>query len=234
MLEKITGMIERLDLSYHKSMVGAHFPEIIGLLAIIFGGSFLLFAWKHHEYFLGITGLLVGSWAGLIIKSHVGATGEIPAALYLAVCAVAGAYMGVYFRKFMGMLLGGFTVAVFGIVFFPGLFEPGNYSTLTVGFAFLLGGGLGAMFHKFFFILNTALIGSVFATYGISTIVLIRFAEESTQQMQMLIHLAIFLPLLLFGILYQLITSQNDPLEATPASHPPPRANAYGPSRYEA
>ena len=75
MLEKITGMIERLDLSYHRTMVGTHFPEIIGLLAIIFGGSFLLFAWKHHEYFLGITGLLVGSWAGLIIKSHVGATG---------------------------------------------------------------------------------------------------------------------------------------------------------------
>ena len=91
MMEKIVGMIERLDLSSHRTMIGVHFPEIIGLLAIIFGGSFLLFAWKHHEYFLGITGLLVGSWAGLIIKSHVGATGEIPAVLYLAVCAVAGA-----------------------------------------------------------------------------------------------------------------------------------------------
>ena len=232
MIKKIASMTERLDLSYHKTMVGAHFPEIIGLLAIVFGGSFLLFAWKHHEYFLGITGLLVGSWAGLILKSHIGSTGDIPAVLYLAVCAVAGAYMGVYFRKFMGMLLGGFTVAVLGIVLAPNLFEPGNYSTLTIGFAFLLGGGLGAMFHKFFFIFNSALIGSVFATYGISTIVLVRFSEGSTPQMEMLLHASIFLPLLIFGILYQLITSQHEQEDAPAPA--PPRMPSYAPPRHEA
>jgi hypothetical protein len=231
MLDKIAGMIERLDLSYHKTMIGGHFPEIIGLLAIVFGGSFLLFAWKHHEYFLGITGLLVGSWAGLILKAHLGGAGEIPAVLYLAVCAVAGAYLGVYFRKFMGMLLGGFSVAVLGIVFVPDLFEPGNYSTLTVGFAFLLGGGLGAMFHKFFFIFNTSLIGSAFLTYGLSAIVLVRFLENSTPRMQMLLHVGIFLPLLLFGVLYQLITSQGEAEER--ATAPAPRPRPYAPPRYE-
>jgi len=59
MIRELVALVERLNLSGSQNMVGNHFPEMIALLSIVFGGSFLLFAWKHHAYFLGVTGFLV-------------------------------------------------------------------------------------------------------------------------------------------------------------------------------
>jgi hypothetical protein len=73
---------------------------------------------------------------------------------------------------------------------------------------FLLGGGLGAIFPKFFFIFNSSLIGAVFVTYGVSTAIVGRIVGDPQADLQALIHLCIFLPLLLFGLLYQLTTAQ--------------------------
>lgn len=225
MLNEISGLLERLNLSYHTALVGQHFPEIVALLSIIFGGAFLLYGWRHHEYFLGITGFLVGGWAGMIAKAHFAPAGSAPPILYLSVCAVAGAYVAIYFRKFVGILLGGFTVAVLGSVFFPSLFKPGNYSSVTVAMAFLLGGGMGAIFPKFFFVFNSSLIGSVFATYGISAAVLSQVAGEASPKTRLMIHVLVFLPLLIFGILYQLVTAREAGVEEqdeAPAPAPRP------------
>ena len=59
MIRELVLLVERLNLSGTQNMVGSHFPEMLALLSIVFGGSFLLFAWKHHAYFLGVTGFLV-------------------------------------------------------------------------------------------------------------------------------------------------------------------------------
>ena len=48
MIRDLVALVERLNLSTPQNMVGNHFPEILALLSIVFGGSFLLFAWKHH------------------------------------------------------------------------------------------------------------------------------------------------------------------------------------------
>ena len=89
MIRELVVLVERLNLSTTQNMVGSHFPEIVALLSIVFGGSFLLFAWKHHGYFLGVTGFLVGGWAGLMLKSHLQpAGGGVTPMLYLATCAV--------------------------------------------------------------------------------------------------------------------------------------------------
>jgi hypothetical protein len=210
MLNDITGLLERLNLSHHQTLAGRHFPEIVALLSIVFGGAFLLYGWKQHQYFLGITGFLVGGWAGMILKAHFAPDGRAPAILYLGVCAVAGAFVAANFRRFVGILLGGFTVALLGTVFFPTLFRPGNFSTVTVGLAFLLGGGLGAIFPKFFFIFNSSLIGSVFVTYGISAAILSELTGEAAPRTRILIHLLVFLPLLFFGVLYQLFNSREE------------------------
>lgn len=210
MIRELTGLIERLDLSAHKNIVGAHFPEIVALLSIVFGGAFLLFAWKHHAYFLGVTGFLVGGWAGLLLKSHLAPDGgKVAPMLYLATCAVAGAFVACCWKRFVGILLGGFTVAVLGSVFFPHLFKASDHTLATLSTAFLLGGGLGAIFPKFFFIFNSSLIGSVFVTYGVSAGLLGKIVGPVSAEAQLLIHLCVFLPLLLFGVLYQITTSQG-------------------------
>lgn len=217
MIRELVGLVERLNLSTHKNMVGTHFPEILALLSIVFGGSFLLFAWRHHAYFLGVTGFLVGGWAGLMLKTHLQpAGGGVTPMLYLATCAVGGAFVATCWRRFVGILLGGFTVAVLGSVIFPRYFRPGDHTLPAMSMAFLLGGGLGAIFPKFFFIFNSSLIGSVFVTFGVSQAVLSHVTGDLKTDLSVLIHLCIFLPLLLFGIMYQLTTSQGALMEDAP------------------
>ena len=231
MMTEVVSLVERLNLSYHQNLVGAHFQEIVALLSIVFGGSFLLFGWRHHDYFLGITGFLAGGWAGLILKEQIAPGGSMQPALYLAVCSVAGAYLAIYCKRFVGIFLGGFTVAVLGSVFLPSLFKPGQ-SMASVSLAFLLGGGLGAIFPKFFFVFNSSLIGSTFVTWGVSGTILTMFVADASPHTRLVIHLLVFLPLLVFGVLYQLTTSrdqempQDDPAPAPPPPSQPVRRSA--------
>jgi ABC-type Na+ efflux pump permease subunit len=132
--------------------------------------------------------------------------------LYLATCAVGGAFVAICWKRFVGILLGGFTVAVLGTVIFPQYFRPGDHTLTALSLAFLLGGGLGEIFPKFFFVFNSSLIGAVFATYGISTAVVGHLVGDVKTEMQVLVHLCIFLPLLIFGVLYQLTTSAHESL----------------------
>ena len=233
MTAEIVRLIERLNLAHHQSVVGSYFPDIVALMSMVFGISFLLFGWQHHRYFLGITGFLVGGWAGLMLKGHAAPTGSVAPFLYLSVCAIGGAYVAIYFQRFVGMLLGGFTIACLGSVFFPAMFQPGRETMTVVSLAFLLGGGLGGIFPKFFFIFNSALIGSVFSSYGVSLSILSPLAGGASIQAKVLLHLLVFLPLFLFGILYQLITSQgqelpesSQDLEAPQPQRLPPAARA--------
>ncbi len=210
MTRELVNLIERLNLSAHKNVVGEHFPEIVALLSIVFGGAFLLFGWKHHAYFLGVTGFLAGGWAGLLLKNHLSpGGGGLAPVLYLATCSAAGAFIACCWKRFVGILLGGFTVAVVGSVFFPQYFRPGEHTLTAISAAFLLGGGLGAIFPRFFFILNSSLMGAVFVTYGVSTAVVSKVAGQVTPETQALVHLCIFLPLILFGLMYQLATAQE-------------------------
>jgi hypothetical protein len=218
----IVGFVERLNLSHHKSIIGTYFPEIIALLSIVFGGSFLLFGWRHHEYFLGVTGLIVGGWGGLLLKNHFAPGGVMAPFLYVAVCAAAGAFIGACCRRFVGILLGGFTVALFISVFSPALFRPGEQTMLGMAVVFLLGGGLGGLFPKFFYILNSSLIGSVFVTYGVSLAVLAHLQQISPAT-RVLLHMATFLPLMVFGLLYQGFSGHDQPMPLDPPP-PPPRA----------
>lgn len=207
----IVEFVERLNLSHHKNIIGTYFPEIIALLSIVFGGAFLLFGWRHHEYFLGVTGLIVGGWVGLFLKSHFAPLGTAAPFLYVAVCAAAGAFIGACCRRFVGILLGGFTVALFTSVLSPGLFKPGEQTMMGTAVIFLLGGGLGGLFPKLFYVLNSSLIGSVFATYGIS-LALLAHLQNISPSTRVLLHLAAFLPLFIFGLLYQGFSGAPGPI----------------------
>ncbi len=219
MIREIVQMVERLNLSTHQNIVGSYFPEILSLLSIVFGGAFLLFGWRHHGYFLGITGFLTGGWAGLLLKSHLQPDGGgVMPLLYLAVCAVGGAFVAICWKRFVGILLGGFTVAVLGSVIMPSTFQPGDHTLTAIALAFLLGGGLGAIFPRFFFIFNASLIGAVFVTYGVSTAVIMRVAPHLQNEANVMLHLCLFLPMVIFGMLYQLSTSVGQPYgEPAPA-----------------
>jgi hypothetical protein len=217
-------LVERLNLSAHRNIVGAHFPEIVALLSIVFGGAFLLYGWRHHAYFLGVTGFLVGGWAGLLLKSQLSPMGgRVAPVLYLVTCALAGAFIASCWKRFIGILLGGFTVAVLGSVFFPHHFKPGNHSLIAITTAFLLGGGMGAIFPRFFFVFDSSLIGSIFVTYGVSIMIVGKLVGAVGSETQVLIHLCVFLPLLLFGVIYQMATSYDEGLprrEAEPSRRP--------------
>ncbi len=216
MAAELVRFIERLNLAHHQNVVGSYFPDIVALMSIVFGMSFLLFGWRHHQYFLGITGFLVGGWAGLLLKGHAAPSGAFAPFLYLAVCAVGGAFIATYFERLVGMLLGGFTVAVLGSVFFPTMFAPGKETLSVVTLAFLLGGGLGGIFPKFFFVFNSSLIGAVFATYGVSLAILTPLLGNTSVEARTIIHLVVFLPLFVFGVLYQIITTQQQEQAAAP------------------
>jgi uncharacterized protein DUF4203 len=225
MMREIVELVQALNLSTQKNIIGNYFPEILALLSIVFGGAFLLFGWKHHAYFLGVTGFLTGGWAGLMLKSHLQPSGGgVTPMLYLATCAVAGAFVAICWKRFVGILLGGFTVAILGSVFFPQYFKPGDHTLAAVSMAFLLGGGLGAIFPKFFFVFNSSLIGAVFVTYGISGAVVGKLVSDVRPETHALVHLCVFLPALVFGVMYQLTTSAH---EAMP-DDAPPRAARVG------
>ncbi|MHC4605843.1 MAG: hypothetical protein ACYTAF_02790 [Planctomycetota bacterium] len=219
MLRQLVDLVQRLNLAYPQSFIGEHFPEIISLLSIVFGGSFLLFAWKQRAYFLGITGFLVGGWAGLLFKAFFLPDGAMSPFLYLGICAVAGAYLAISLQRFVGMLLGGFTAGLLLYVLNPGTLHPEQASLATICMAFLLGGGLGALFPKFFFVFNCSLIGAAFATYGVSQAILRTVATGASPELMTFLHIVVFLPLFLFGIAYQMAGADSAPVPA-PALNP--------------
>ena len=49
-------------------------------------------------------------------------------------------------------------------------------------------------------------------TYGISTTIIGRLVGSLQTEVQVLVHLCLFLPLIIFGVLYQMTTSQNEPM----------------------
>jgi hypothetical protein len=115
-------------------------------------------------------------------------------------------------------------VAILGSVIFPSYFRPGDHTLSAISMAFLLGGGLGAIFPKFFFVFNSSLIGAVFVTYGVSAAIVSKLIGDVKADLAVLVHLCIFLPLLLFGIMYQLTTSQNEPIAEDGPVRAPVRA----------
>lgn len=206
----VVAFVQRMNLSYPQSVVGAYFNEIISFLAVIFGLSFLLFSWKHHNFYMGFVGIITGCWLGILLKGLYSPDGRIAPFLYIVICALACLFISIHFKKLMGILLGGFTAACLSYVLFPALFEPGKNRYVAVSLAFLFGGGFGAVSPRFFFILNSSLIGSVFVTYGLSTILFPSVIDVPTSLPMIFVHLVIFLPLLIFGVMYQLSVSKGD------------------------
>lgn len=204
MLRDALDTILQLDLSYPRHLIGSHFIEILSLLSIVFGGSFLLFAWKHRAYFLGMTGLFIGAWGGLMLRAHFNPEGQIAPMIYLGLGAAAGAYVSVHWQRFVGMMLGGFTTLIVTAIVSPVTMQIDRGGMLTVGMIFLMGGALGALFPKLFFVFNSALIGATFVTYGVTQGLIRSWLEEASAPMTQTAHVAIFFPLLLFGILYQM------------------------------
>jgi len=207
MIDRVINFIERLNFSCPESLIGGHFEEMIALLSIVFGGAFLLFGYHHHKYFLGITGLFVGAWLGLIIKTSFAGGGAVSSFVFMTVCGALGCVVAISFERFVGILLGGFIVGCLALIVFPTLFEPGHDTYIALSLSFLMGGGLGAMFPRFFFIVNSSLIGSVFVTYGISSIVRGGFSLKMSCEAQIIMHLLVFLPLFIFGVIYQMETA---------------------------
>lgn len=217
MLKELVDLVGRLNLSAPENMIGAHFPQIMALLSIVFGGAFLLYAWKQRNYFLGITGFLVGGWAGLLLKGVIAPEGQAAPFLYLGICAIAGAYLTVSLQRCVGMLLGGFSVAITLMVFFPESMDADQGNMMTLGMAFLMGGGLGAISPKFFFVFNCSLIGACFVTYGVSQGILGSLAGDMSADLNVFLHLAVFLPLFLFGLVYQLTAKDEETLRVVMA-----------------
>ncbi|OHB71021.1 MAG: hypothetical protein A2W23_05910 [Planctomycetes bacterium RBG_16_43_13] len=217
MISNIVLFLERLNLSYPQTVIGKNFSDIIALLSIIFGGAFLLFGWKHNKYFLGITGMLIGGWLGLLLKSYLSPDGRVITFLYVAVCAFLGFIITVFFKRLTGILLGGFLAACVATVFFPALFEEGHSTHIALSVAFLFGGGLGAIFPRFFFIVNSSLIGSTFVTYGVTTAIVGNFIQSASLHTRVLIITLVFVPVFIFGIIYQLRTTSEEDESESPS-----------------
>lgn len=213
----LVDFLNRFDLSYPRTLVGAHFLEIVGVLAIVLGGALLLFSWRHHRYFLGVTGFLAGAFAGLLFKDNVMPDGGIGHTVYIVVCGAAVAAIAYLFKRFVGMILGGFAVALVVSVGFPRLMSSGviggQTNLLTLALAFMLGGGLGAIFPKFFFVLTSSLFGSAFATFGITTALWPILMQPTPMVEENLLHAVIMIPLFVFGFCYQLWTTKDQPFE---------------------
>jgi hypothetical protein len=219
---RLLNVIERLDLAYRDSLVGPYFNDIIGVMSIVFGGCLLLFSWKHHRYFLGVTGFLTGCFLGLIFKSTVLPDGGAGHLLYIVLCGGALAAFCLMFERFVGMLMGGFVTAAVMAVIFPQFLQPERHNLLVISIGFMLGGGLGSIFPRIFFITATSLFGAAFVTYGVTGTLLPTLLSDPTVAHRPLWHAVILLPLFIFGLCYQLMTTRRD--EGGPKSGPPRKA----------
>jgi len=191
-------------------VAGTHVAEMIAILAVVFGGSFLLFAYRHYDYFAGITGFLLGGWLGLMVRAQYLQQSRLSPFLYMAACAVGGACVAVFYRRFVGILLGGFFTLCATLVVAPDVLAANPNQNLSFGIIFLLGGGLGALFPKFFFVMNTSLIGAAFITYGVMVAFGPRLAEHLPAMWSAILHLVVFLPCLVFGVLYQFVSTRDE------------------------
>ena len=217
----LLDVMERLDLSHRESLAGPYFADIIGILSIIFGGAFLLFSYSHHRYFTGVTGFLAGCFAGLLFKANVMPEGGASHIAYIALCGVAVAAIYMLFRRFVGMVLGGFVTAVTVCVLYPKFLEPQQNNLLMLSIGFMLGGGLGAMFPRFFYIVATSLFGSVFVTYGLAGTLLPTLLSDPAMTHRPLWHAMILMPLFLFGVCFQVLSTHE---ASTPPPQPEPTA----------
>jgi hypothetical protein len=206
-IQSLLDWAERLNLAAPAGLAGAHIGEMIAILAIVFGGSFLLFAYRHYDYFAGITGFLLGGWLGLMARAQYLEGSRLSPFLYMAASAVAGACIAVFYRRFVGILLGGFLALCATLVAAPEVLQVNANQNLSFALIFLLGGGLGALFPKFFFVANTSLIGAAFVTYGVMVAFGPRLSAQVPAVWSAVLHLLVFLPCLVFGILYQVVST---------------------------
>jgi len=209
-IRAVAGWAERLNLTAPASLAGAHFGEMVAILAIVFGGAFLLFAYRHYDYFAGITGFLLGGWLGLMVRAQYMPGSRVSPFLYMAACAVGGACVAVFYRRLVGILLGGFIALCATLVLAEDVLVKNSNQNLSFALIFLLGGGLGALFPKFFFVANTSLIGAAFVTFGIMTAFGPRLAAEFPAMWSAALHLLVFVPCLAFGVLYQFISTRDE------------------------
>lgn len=223
MIQSIVSFIERMNFSYPQGIVGNYFPEIIALLSVLFGGIMLLYGYTHHKYYMAMLGIIVGGVLGLILKNYIAHNGRVATFAYVTVCSLAGLAVTMFFSRLIGIFLGGFLAACVAIIIFPAIFQPGESTYVALSFAFLLGGGLGAIFPRFFFIVNCSLIGSIFVTFGISTAIIGNLFTELSPHTKILMHTLVFLPLFIFGIIYQ---SKNTPEEDELSTESPKKATA--------
>ncbi len=228
--ETLARYVSRLNLASPASLAGEHFPQIVALTCLVTGGFLLLFGWRHRRYVLGVVGLLAGGWIGLAIKGRIVPTGVLPALPYLALCGAAGVFLALGLRRFVGILLGGFTAACVAAVFVPAPLRTGQETTLGLCLAFLFGGGLGALFPRFFFIVDASLAGASFCTYALSVLLALAGAIPATAgTASVLLHLGLFLPLFAGGIVYQYLTAPADGgMELAPTRRAQPPRTAAG------
>lgn len=213
--------LSALDLSFPRSVIGGYFEDVLGVLSVLFGGTLLLFAWRHHDYFLGVTGFLAGSFLGLLFKSQVVPEGAMAHFLYIMVCGVGMAAAMVMFKRIVGMALGGFITALVVVMVRPDLMEGGQGNAATLAMAFLLGGGLGALFPRMFYIATTALFGAAFATYGITQTLVPVLLPDLAASRPNAMHAMVFLPLMVFGLGYQVFSTRQDaPPKLRPVGDP--------------
>jgi hypothetical protein len=223
-MEGLLQIVERLDLSYRESLSGPYFGQIVGLLSIVFGGSLLLFSWKHHRYFLGMTGFLAGCFAGLLLKANVMPEGGAPHVAYIGLCGIGLGAVCLLFPRLVGMILGGFAAATALCGVYPKFLEPDRHNLLMISIGFTLGGGLGVLFPRLFYILATSLFGAAFVTYGISGTLLPTLLSDPALTHRPLWHAMVLIPLFVFGVCYQLMTTRGQDPDPPPPRPQPARS----------
>lgn len=220
-MEGFLDTLERLDFSHAAGLAGRYFDDVVGILSIVFGGAILMFAWKHHRYFLGVTGFLAGCFLGLLFKANVMPDGGATHVIYIVLAGAAMGVVCVLFRRLVGMLLGGFVTAVALCVIYPKFMEPGRHNLLMMSIGFMLGGGLGAMFPRFFYVVATSLFGAAFVTFGLAGTLLPNLMSDPAVANRPLWHAMILMPLFLFGVVYQLLTTRGEEGPGTPPEPAP-------------
>lgn len=206
----LAARLERLNLAASRGFGAASFNDLVAILGIVFGGSFLLFSYRHYAYFAGITGFLLGGWLGPLIREQYMPASRLSPLVFMGVAAIIGACIAVFYRRFMGILLGGVCILIMTYVFAPDVLQKSPNQNASFGLIFLMGGGLGALFPKFFYVFDTSLIGSTFCAWGVSTAFGPRLAGMLPAEWGAVVNLLVFVPCLCFGILYQMMTTADE------------------------
>lgn len=201
-MDHVARFIEQLNLSQPGSLVGGYFPQVVHWVALLFGVNIIFFAKKNIDFYLLISGLLIGAWLGVSIKDTF--TGVVNPVFYMVGCSLLCAYAVISFKRVTGMIVGAFLAIIAVFFISDNLMSGSGQKDLVYLLSAIAGMFAGTLAPATCIAIAFSLIGASFVSFGLGNIIIVYFRDYKFVSDIVLINMVIFLPAFITGVIYNL------------------------------